>query len=225
MTNTQAPVLVFAKAPAPGRVKTRLARRLGNSEAAAWAEAFLIDTWQALAIAPGVAPVLVLDGDAPLPLLTPPPVIWSQGDGDLGERLERALRRALATSPAAIAVGTDSPGLPQRCLQRALMLLASGHQSVLGPADDGGFYALGLRHCPPGLLTGLPWSATNTRQAVSTRLAEHGMIPALLEPWYDVDDVAGLERLRADLSEDRVVATFCAARFKGQVQSPVRREL
>jgi len=108
--------------------------------------------------------------------------------------MEGILRRALDDYPMAIAVGADSPGLPQRHLEMAYEAL---HEvdAVMGPSDDGGFYLLGLRRCPPNLLVDLPWSQDNTLAQTQARLTQHHLSPTLLEPWFDVDRPEDLARL------------------------------
>ncbi|MCA9599782.1 MAG: TIGR04282 family arsenosugar biosynthesis glycosyltransferase [Myxococcales bacterium] len=185
-------ILVFAKEPAPGTVKTRLAQRIGPERAAELAVAFLRDTWELVASMPGLSPVLVLDGATPFPA-----EVWPQGDGDLGARMERALRRGIEAAGFAIAIGTDLPGLPAARLRQAADALQSGRAaSVLGPAEDGGFYLIGLSRCPPGALSGLPWSTPSTCEATEARLTELGMPPLRLEQWFDVDEAKDLERVR-----------------------------
>ena len=205
-------VCIFAKAPRAGAVKTRLAATIGAEAAAALARAFLQD---ALALAlrlTSARVVLVLAGDpASLPALPAGVDLWPQGDGDLGARLERNLRRALAESPRALAIGTDSPGLPPAMLEDAVSSLAA-HDAVVGPADDGGFYLLGLRACPRGLLAGLPWSAADTRERTLARLQERALSVDLLAPWFDVDVAADLERLRG-LLRDGVIRAPATARL------------
>ncbi|OGQ12247.1 MAG: hypothetical protein A2138_17155, partial [Deltaproteobacteria bacterium RBG_16_71_12] len=154
---------IFAKAPRAGAVKTRLAAQIGAARAARLAEAFFWDTLALAERAPALRVVVALSGDAHLlPGLRDRVEVWPQGDGDLGARLQRSLRRALAESPRALAIGTDSPGLPSTLLANARAALHT-HDAVLGQADDGGFYLLGLSRCPKelldGLLEGLPWSA------------------------------------------------------------------
>ena len=83
--------------------------------------------------------------------------------------------------------------------------------AALGPAEDGGFYLLALRRCPPGLLEGLPWSAGDTCARTLARLRERGLHPELLEPWFDVDRPDDLVRLRAAIASGEVVAPRSAA--------------
>jgi rSAM/selenodomain-associated transferase 1 len=193
---------VFAKPPRPGEVKTRLAQDVGAESAAVLARAFFADTWRAARSCTWAQAVLATTdivakewgGVAP---------IWPQGDGDLGDRLERVLRRALRAAPFAVAIGTDSPGLPHRLLQGVRRALTAA-DAVIGPCDDGGFYLLGLTRCPPGLLADLPWSAANTFARAVARLREHGLTVETLPPWFDVDRAEDLSRVQALLSRGEV---------------------
>lgn len=197
---------IFAKAPRAGAVKTRLAATIGADAAARLADAFF---WDTLELAEQLAParvVVALSGDEMLlPTLRDRVDIWPQGEGDLGARLERNLRRALTESLRVLAVGTDSPGLPVALLVQALAALDT-HDAVLGPADDGGFYLLGTRKCPDGLLSGLPWSSANTREKTLARLEERELTVKLLAPWFDVDREQDLERLRTLLGTGEIHA-------------------
>lgn len=200
-------VCVFAKPPVAGAVKTRLAPRLGADGAARLAAAMFADTWAVVGARPDVERVLATTGpglsvgDAPM---------WLQGDGDLGARLERVLRRALADAPFAIALGADSPGLPPTAIDAAIAALAT-HDAVLGPTDDGGYYLIGLRACPDGLFAGLPWSSPDTRRATLARLAERGLTTAVIGGYFDVDGPDDLDRLTALLTGDPSRAPRTAA--------------
>ena len=205
---------IFVKAPQAGAVKTRLATTIGAARAAELAEAFF---WDTLALAERLASahvVVALSGDDRLlPTLRGRVDLWPQGDGDLGDRLERNLRRALTQSARAVVVGTDSPGLPVEYLTRALAALET-HDAVLGPADDGGFYLIGTKACPHGLLAGLPWSADGTREKTLARLEGRGMTVGLLQPWFDVDHATDLARLRSMLGA-RIIAAPLTSRVLG----------
>ncbi len=201
---------ILVKAPRAGAVKTRLAATIGAEAAAQLAGAFFWDTLALAEQLTSVRVVVALSGDARLfPTLRDRVDIWPQGEGDLGARLERNLRRALAESPRALAVGTDSPGLPVALLAQALAALDT-RDAVLGPADDGGFYLLGMRKCPEGLLASLPWSTSNTREKTLARLGKRGLTVKLLAPWFDVDHEQDLERLRTLLGAGEIHApTTC----------------
>jgi uncharacterized protein len=193
----EATICVFAKPPRAGEVKTRLAAAIGAAQAAALARAFLEDTWVAASVPPWARTVLASTEPSAVELAGwRRGHIWPQGTGDLGERLERVLRRALRESPMALAIGTDTPGLPPALLFEARSALR-GADAVLGPCEDGGFYLLGLRRCPPELLRDLPWSSADTFQRTATRLRARGLRTAVISPWFDVDRPEDLECLRA----------------------------
>ena len=197
---TRIPICIFAKPPVPGRVKTRLARAIGPTQAAELAAAMLRDVWSVVTSFPGVIPVLAASGVANFGIDVSDERIWLQPPGDLGMRIESILQRALKTAPAAIALGADVPLITAAHLTGAIDQLQSGH-TVLGPCDDGGFYLLGLHRCPPGLLAGLPWSSEHTLQETEARLRAHGMRPARLHTLFDIDTVAELQQLRGELQK------------------------
>jgi uncharacterized protein len=208
-------VCVFAKAPVRGKVKTRLACAIGEARATALAHAFLVDTWSAVTALDGARAVLWLDGDGELPELEPAAEIRRQIDSDLGGRMEHALAEAIgAGAPWAIAVGTDSPGLPRRMIEAARAALDRGAPAALGPTLDGGFYLLGLARCPRGLLSALPWSAPDTYRATLERLEERGLHPVVLERWFDVDAPPDLERLEREIAAGTSVAPATARVLK-----------
>ncbi len=193
----EATLCVFAKPPRPGQVKTRLATAIGEAQAAALARGFFKDTWSVATSLPWARTVLATTDPAAdewVGMESAP--VWSQGKGDLGDRLERVLRRALQKTPVALAIGTDTPGLPPLLLSQAREALRSV-DAVLGPCEDGGFYVLGLRRCPKGLLRDLPWSGPDTFLKTLARLRERGLSTAVLSPWFDVDRPADLACLHA----------------------------
>lgn len=199
------PVLVFAKPPRTGVAKTRLAPALGPEGSAALAAALFEDTWSRVSGLRWAQPVLVTpEPDAVEWGTARAPSRWQQGDGDLGERLARAFERALADGTgAAIAVGTDAPGLPAELLEAARAALERS-DAVLGPCDDGGFYLLALRRCPPGLLDGLPWSTDATFDRTRARLLDHGLSVEVLRGWFDVDGPEDLAKLQMRIDRGAV---------------------
>jgi rSAM/selenodomain-associated transferase 1 len=198
-------ICIFAKPPVAGRVKTRLAAVVGRERAAELARAFLEDTISAVRSLPWAQPALATTEtvESDLPVLL-------QGEGDLGARIERVLRAALQLAPFAIAIGADSPALPRRLLEAGRVALERA-DAVIGPAEDGGFYLLGLRRCPEGLLAGLPWSASDTFQRTLERLRARGLRTEILEPWFDVDRAEDLDRLRALLRSGEIEAPRTAS--------------
>lgn len=199
-------ICVFVKPPLVGKVKTRLIPAVGAEGAASLAEAFFRDTWNCVESLNWAFPI-VASTDSLDPRLLPQPdtQVWLQGGGDLGARIERILSRALTQAPLAMALGADSPGIPAILLERAHEALRST-DAVLGPCDDGGFYLLGVRECPPGLLAGIPWSQSTTFARTLDRLNERGLKSIVLDPWYDIDRPEDLERLSGQLASGAIVA-------------------
>ena len=202
------PVCIFAKPFIAGHVKTRLARALGHKRAADLAAAMFHDVWRTVSSCSGVRPVLatlqpdidcVRHEHSVCPVEISPDDILLQGDGDLGARLENIFRQALATAPAAIAVGADTPLLTSAHLEQTLEGLASNH-AVIGPCHDGGFYLLALRACPRQLFSGIPWSTGETAYATKRRLEACGFSVKELDPLFDVDTPDDLVLLIASLS-------------------------
>jgi len=189
------PVCVFAKPPVSGIVKTRLGSALRNDCAARLAEAMFADVWTTISACTGIRPILATTEFRDFPVKIPPSDIWLQGDGDLGARLERIITRGLLESPVVIAVGADSPILTSSHLIHALHNLNTT-EAVIGPCADGGFYMLGLRGCPAGLLSDLPWSSSTTCEAVTQRFHDRGFTVAQIETLFDIDVFDDLHRLR-----------------------------
>ena len=199
---TSVALIVFVKPPNVGRMPTRLAMALGKPSATRLAAAFLRDTvamvralpsassaptitttislcvaapWQAYEAAdPGLADALI---DLPR---------WPQGEGDLGQRMERALRRGLEGADCAILLGADAPGLPIAHLQAALRNLDDA-DCVFGPALDGGYYLIGLRRCPEGCLADLPWGTADSLQASLGRFFSLGFAPTVAPSYFNID--------------------------------------
>jgi rSAM/selenodomain-associated transferase 1 len=207
--SVEAIICIFAKPAVAGQVKTRLGAALGADVAVQLARAFLEDTldsvrgltWAQAALAT-TAPV-----DASVPVLL-------QGEGDLGARIENVLRLALRLAPVAMAIGADAPALPSCLLESARVALQDADVAI-GPADDGGFYLLALRRCPEGLLRDLPWSSADTLRATLERLRTFGLRAWVLEPWFDVDRLEDLERLRALIDDGTVRAPRTALILAG----------
>ncbi|MBZ5508410.1 MAG: TIGR04282 family arsenosugar biosynthesis glycosyltransferase [Acidobacteriia bacterium] len=196
----EAIVCIFAKPPEPGSVKMRLIPELGAERAAELAEAFLEDT---------VAMVRTLDWAECIIVATAafersyfkPEEVWLQSEGDLGERLEKVLRLALKRRPIVLAIGADTPGLPAAYMESAHRALVTA-DAVLGPSLDGGFYLIGLKDCPVGLLEDIQWSHSATLAATVAKLDQFGMKTVLINPWFDVDGHEDFERLRRQLAND-----------------------
>ncbi|MEW2464038.1 DUF2064 domain-containing protein [Streptomyces sp. NPDC046994] len=181
-----ATLLVIAKAPVPGRVKTRLTPPYTPEEAAALAEAALADTLHTVLTIPARRRVLVLDG-APGPWLPPGFDIVPQGSGGLDERIAAAF--AHCDRGPALLVGMDTPQFTADLLTG---VGHDGHDAWFGPAADGGFWALGLADPSraAALVPGVPMSTDRTGAVQRRRLAEAGLAVRDLPVLRDVDTAA-----------------------------------
>jgi len=189
---------IFAKPPVAGKVKTRLIPYLSAEQAATLAAAFLEDVASACTQIPQSETIIATVGAWPEKLSRPKGLdLWQQGEGDLGERMETILSRALQEAPAALAIGADVPLISHAILEDALQKLES-HDAVIGPSEDGGYYLLGLKHTEPGLLAKLPWSQPHTREATAKRLRSLGYTIAETQTLFDIDTPVELKRLNAE---------------------------
>lgn len=191
-------VLVFAKLPRAGRVKTRLLGDLSPSRAADLAAAFLDDLAQRLASQPfDLRLAWALEPGDPAPAAA---AILQRG-ADLGERMANAFGDAFAAYDQVAIVGADLPDLsPATCLE-AFAALDRGAEIVLGPATDGGYYLIAAAAPPPTeLFAGIAWGGDGVLAATRERCAERGLAVALLAPADDVDTPADLARLAARLA-------------------------
>jgi rSAM/selenodomain-associated transferase 1 len=167
----------------------------------------LLDTWATVHKLEGARVVLAtIDADTAELDLGRDAAISEQGEGDLGQRMERVLRRALRRHSEALLLGTDLPGLPLDRLQQARAALQAGTDAVLGPAEDGGFYLIGLRRCPESLLEGLPWSRGDTLRHTVRQLRQRGLTVELVESWSDVDCPGDLDGLVERLAQREINA-------------------
>lgn len=172
-------LLVIAKEPRPGRVKTRLTPPYTPGQAARLAEAALADTLRAVAAAPATRRVLVLDG-APGPWLPPGFDVVPQCAGGLDERIAAAF--AGCAGPALL-IGMDTPQVTPELLSVDF----ADCDAWFGPAHDGGFWALGLAAPAPGLVRGVPMSTPTTGAAQRERLVGAGLRVRDLPVLRDVD--------------------------------------
>jgi rSAM/selenodomain-associated transferase 1 len=189
-----AALMVLAKAPRPGRSKTRLCPPCTPRDAAALARAALADTLDAVLATPAARRVLVLDGPVGDWLAPGVEVVAQRGAG-LDERLAHAF--ADVGGPALL-VGMDTPQVTAGDLARGLdRLAAPGVDAVLGPATDGGYWAIGLREAQPRAFLGVPMSTARTGRAQHERLRRLGLRVALLPALRDVDRIADARAVAA----------------------------
>ncbi|MFE3262694.1 DUF2064 domain-containing protein [Streptomyces sp. NPDC059215] len=191
-------LLVIAKEPRPGRVKTRLTPPFTPRQAAALAEAALVDTLLAVAAAPVRRRVLVLDG-TPGPWLPPGIEVVPQSAGGLDERLAAAF--ADCTGPALL-IGMDTP----QVTPELLTVDFTGCDAYFGPAKDGGFWALGLAVPDADLVRGVPMSTATTGAAQRARLTAAGLRVRDLPCLRDVDTAADAGAVAAAAPDGRFAA-------------------
>ncbi|MGW7402822.1 TIGR04282 family arsenosugar biosynthesis glycosyltransferase [Streptomyces sp. NPDC054833] len=191
-------LLVIAKEPLPGRVKTRLTPPFTAQQAAALAEAALADTLHTVAATPAARRVLVLDG-APGPWLPPGFDVVPQCAGGLDERLAGAFARC---DGPALLIGMDTP----QVTPDLLTVDFADCDAYFGPAEDGGFWALGLSEPDPGLLRGVPMSTPMTGAVQRERLVAAGLRVRDLPRLRDVDTAADAHAVAAAAPYGRFAA-------------------
>lgn len=210
-------VLVMAKAPEPGQVKTRLVPPLSAGAAAVLAARMARRTV-----------VMAVDADlGPVTLCCAPDIdhdffrlcarrhgvtLAGQGDGDLGQRMLRALSAALERHRRVLLLGTDAPTVGADDLRAAANALTDGADVVLGPAIDGGYWLIGARRVDASLFDGIAWSTSAVLAATRARIAALGWRLTEIGIHADVDVPSDLDRLRA--------APSTAALLDGLVVAP-----
>ncbi len=217
-------VVVMAKPAVPGRVKTRLARKVGPDKAAAIHAAMLDCILQRAGchITRDEAPIsyiLALDetlvepgqdlGDLDVDL----PVGWRvipQGTGDLGDRLGRVWQQ-LGNGPI-VFLGADTPDVPSETLDKVLPTLESADVAI-GPVADGGYWTLAAHGFEPSLLTSIDWGTSTVYHQTVTAASQAGLSVATLPLWHDVDQPADLTRLH-DRLHDATEAAFVRLRSR-----------
>ncbi|KOU47293.1 glycosyltransferase [Streptomyces sp. MMG1522] len=198
-------LLVIAKEPVAGRVKTRLCPPFSPAEAAELATASLADTLETLLALPARRRVLVLDG-RPGDWVPPGFEVVPQSGGGLDERLAAAFGGC--TGPALL-VGMDTPQIGAAHLAPALAPDAwDGCGAWFGPAEDGGFWALGLAEPDPALLLGVPMSVPETGAVQRRRLVEAGLAVRELPVLVDVDTAADARRVASAAPGGRFAAAL-----------------
>jgi uncharacterized protein len=207
------PVLVFAKAPDPGMVKTRLSAAIGAGAAAVLAARLAlravatacesrvgeVELW----CAPDVAhPFFELCRRRHGVSLHP------QVGDPLGARMAHALRAALLRAPAAILIGADVPTMSATHLRAAASALVGGHDAVIGPAEDGGYWLLGLRHVDDTIFADVPWGTGDVLACTRQRLDALGWRVAETATRWDVDRPEDFERLCSDAETASLAAAL-----------------
>lgn len=200
MTARPVCLLVIAKAPVPGFAKTRLCPPATPEQAAEIASASLLDTLDAVLATPGTLPVVAMTGEVRHAarsrelgaLLRRVAVIPQRGD-DFGQRLANAHADVRERHPGTpvLQIGMDTPQISPRLLGTAADGLRAGEQAMLGPAFDGGWWALGLGDPAHAVvLTSIPMSTSDTYRKTRSALKDVGLLISTLPPLSDVDMMA-----------------------------------
>jgi rSAM/selenodomain-associated transferase 1 len=197
-------IAVMARAPIPGRCKTRLLAAHPEEWVAALQRAMLEDTLERLDTLPATVRVLLLapdGGGADVRAIVRPSVprgwdVTLQHGADLGARLESAMSELFTRAPSAraVIVGSDCPHLPA-------FDPAADEDVLIGPTDDGGYYLIAPRTREPRLFRGIAWSTPRVMEQTRLRCAELGMRVRELPRTYDIDEPADVERLANDLAD------------------------
>lgn len=208
-------LVLMAKAPREGEVKTRLIGELGAAEAKQLYVAFLNDTVALMEE--------VMDEREELSLVlcyTPEgeeetfeeveregSMMIPQRGADLGERLRNCFVDLFALGvEAVVVIGADSPTLPGEWIYDAFESLETENDAIIGPAEDGGYYLIGMRRLHERLFEEIPWGTGGVMAATTERARQAGVNLIVMPEWYDVDTPDELARLKQELKETKEAA-------------------
>ncbi|MDD5408721.1 MAG: TIGR04282 family arsenosugar biosynthesis glycosyltransferase [Candidatus Omnitrophica bacterium] len=200
-------LIVFAKEPKAGKVKTRLQGYLSKKMCVKLYKAFLTDT---LELARGLKcfdKVLAYTSTARQPeylrTIAGGFLFYKQTGRGLGERMHNAFKFARRmNSHKTVLIGSDSPNLPAKYIKEAYGRLDKS-DIVLGPSQDGGYYLIGLKEPCGMLFKGIKWGSETVFDNTVKNAENTGKKLSILEKWYDVDDYAGLALLKKDLEKEK----------------------
>jgi len=194
-------ILYFLKYPEPGKVKTRLAKTLGNEAACRAYRDLAVKNFRTLASLDqeGIESVIVFDPpdkEREIREWLPAACYFAQQGEDLGGRLHSAFQRAFDQgAETALALGSDTLGLKPELISKAFDELEN-YDVVLGPAKDGGYYLIGLSRLQPLLFQSIPWSTADVFSTTLARIKEIGLSCYLLPELDDLDEIKNLETRR-----------------------------
>lgn len=203
MEFSDARLLVFTKAPVPGRVKTRLIPALGAYRSAVL-QRQLSEHTLAFATHARLCPVeMWCDPDTHHPFFKHCRnrfgiILRQQRGSDLGARMHQALAATLRHTRYAVLIGTDCPGMTAEDLHEALIALSTGADVVIGPAEDGGYVLIGVRRCSLRLFSGITWGGDQVLRQTRSRVQTLNWRRQELTSRWDVDRPQDLKRLRQE---------------------------
>ena len=213
-------IAIFARLPAKGRVKTRIARALGPQRARELHRACLQSTALLVDSLPrGIDRFLYCTGKPERARLAARRLglpnslqVREQAGGSLGRRLAKALEALLGEGyERVLFLGSDSPTVSRRSLLRAAGALDYSH-AVIGPAEDGGYYLLGARVFRPEMFSGIDWGTDRAFEQTRAGMRKAGLRVTVLSQWYDVDRPDDLLKLKRDVRRQPRLARYSPLR-------------
>jgi hypothetical protein len=216
-------LIIFAKEPREGRVKTRLLSVLTQKQSLDLCKAFVRDTLDIVRKVKTDQRIVAFDCDEGAPAflkkMAPDFLMMKQKGRTLGDRLHNAFLSQAGTGKKIVIIGSDAPTLPAKRIEDAFIKLKKADLG-LGPAFDGGYYLVGLEKPRKRLFQGIRWSSSGVLRQTVVKAKKIGLSVGLLKEWYDVDDRKSLTFLMKDLKRggsffakhtSRVAGTFAGA--------------
>jgi hypothetical protein len=197
-------IVVMAKAPEPGRTKTRLSPPLTPGEAAGLYSSMLLDTISRIGSLSAVDLWLAYTPDEEeawfRQAIAPSFHLMAQRGDDLGQRMHRIIEeRHAGGASGVVVVGTDLPTLPIEYVSEAIDRLQGGAEIILGPSEDGGYYLVGMREPDARLFEGISWSRKTVLRETVDKASELEKAVVTVPSWYDIDTPPDLDRLKREL--------------------------
>ena len=209
MTNSnyrypQGKIIVFAKEPVLGKVKTRLARAIGETAALQFHEKMLRQTMEMVCEYNLAAVELHVTGNPDHPLFQSLSLefhvsVHQQKGDDLGEKMFFALEQSLGNSNYSVLIGTDCPIMGVEYLSNALTALVRGQDAVIGPAEDGGYVLIGARTIKKDWFRDISWGSSKVMQQSRSKMQASGAKLEELQTLWDVDHIDDLQRWQASV--------------------------
>ena len=211
-------IIIMAKVPSAGAVKTRMQPYLSAEQSAELATALLSDAERKI-IKSHHTSIIAYSPANQLnhlkTILQHEHLLIDQAGKDLGDRMMNAFRFGFSQGfDAIVMIGTDSPTFPTESIEEAFEQLEKETDIVLGKSEDGGFYLIGLRTTYSDLFDDVDWELDDTFNRTLKNAEKLGMFEGLVAPWYDVDLPDDLERLKKELAENPAPAPNTAEWLK-----------
>lgn len=195
-------IIIFAKEPVMGKVKTRLARGIGEAAALQFHEIMLRRTMEMVCQYNLAAVELHVSGNPYHPLIQSLSAefnitVYSQKGDDLGEKMFFALEQSLGNSNYSVLIGTDCPAMGVDYLSNALTALVRGQDAVIGPAEDGGYVLIGTRNIKKDWFSDISWGSSQVMEQSRSKMQASGAKIEELQTLWDVDQIEDLQRWQA----------------------------